>query len=96
MMKVGKSDWEGTFAGTASNDGSAPRAAVREAAIERRRSTRMYGCSATWRLQRERERSQGLSGHRYSPLALRTSASNMCQGTPSCSCSQSNNNPPLS
>jgi len=34
MTKVGKSDREGTFAGTAASDGNAPLAAVEEPAIE--------------------------------------------------------------
>jgi hypothetical protein len=34
MTKVGKSDREGTFAGTAGNDGDAPIPAVRGATIE--------------------------------------------------------------
>jgi hypothetical protein len=29
MAKVGKSDWEGTFAGTHGNDEDAPRAVIR-------------------------------------------------------------------
>ena len=35
MTKVGKSDWEGTFAGTHGNDEDAPIAAIRPNAIER-------------------------------------------------------------
>ena len=36
MTKVGKSDWERTFAGTHGNDEDAPIAAVRSAALDPR------------------------------------------------------------
>src|SRR6516164_9389325 len=39
MTKVGKSDGEGTFAGTRGSDGVAPIAVVRQVAIEARDST---------------------------------------------------------
>jgi hypothetical protein len=40
MTEVGKSDWEGTFAGTLGNDEDAPIPAIRGTEIERQGSTR--------------------------------------------------------
>jgi hypothetical protein len=47
MTKVGKSDGEGTFAGTAASDGNAPIPAVPEAAVELQGSRLPFAARAT-------------------------------------------------